>query len=111
MKGNRLEGAHQIGFDLTSDIGKVMMPLAMDSLLTRAVSSGRTEHVSGEDRQQPSAVRRTPTCALAMPIIVDGEAMAVVYADDSGQAADSQEAMTTSTRDSQRPSGTTRWRC
>jgi hypothetical protein len=86
VKGNRLEGAHQIGFDLTSDIGKVMMPLAMDSLLTRAVSSGRTERVSG-DRTDSSHLPfgGTPTCALAMPIFVDGDAMAVVYADDSGQ--------------------------
>jgi hypothetical protein len=87
VKGNRLEGAHQIGFDLNHDIGKVMMPLAMDSLLTRAVSSGRTERVSG-DRTDSSHLPfgGTPTCALAMPIVVDGEAMAVVYADDSGQA-------------------------
>ena len=64
-----------------------MMPLAMDSLLTRAVSSGRTERVSG-DRTDSSHLPfgGTPTCALAMPIVVDGEAMAVVYADDSGEA-------------------------
>jgi hypothetical protein len=87
VKGNRLEGAHQIGFDLTSDIGKVVMPLAMDSLLTRAVSSGHTERVSG-DRTDSSHLPfgGSPTCALAMPIVVDGEALAVVYADDSGQA-------------------------
>jgi chromosome segregation ATPase len=87
VKGNRLEGAHQIGFDLTSDIGKVVMPLAMDSLLTRAVSSGKTERVSG-DRTDSSHLPfgGSPTCALAMPIVVDGEALAVVYADDSGQA-------------------------
>ncbi len=86
VKGNRLEGAHQIGFDLTNDIGKVMMPLAMDSLLTRAVSSGHTERVNG-DRTDSSHLPfgGSPTCALAMPIIVDGEAMAVVYADDSGR--------------------------
>jgi chromosome segregation ATPase len=86
VKGNRLEGAHQIGFDLTNDIGKVMMPLAMDSLLTRAVSSGHTERVSG-DRTDSSHLPfgGSPTCALAMPIVVDGEPMAVVYADDSGR--------------------------
>ncbi len=92
VKGNRLEGAHQIGFDLTNDIGKVVMPLAMDSLLTRAVSSGHTERVDG-DRTDSSHLPfgGSPTCALAMPIVVDGETLAVVYADDSGQArADSQ---------------------
>jgi predicted nucleic acid-binding Zn-ribbon protein len=87
VKGNRLEGAHQIGFDLTNDIGKVMMPLAMDSLLTRAVSTGRTERVSG-DRTDSSYLPfgGTPACALAMPIVVGGESIAVVYADDSGEA-------------------------
>jgi len=85
VKGNRLEGAHQIGFDLTNDIGKVVMPLAMDSLLTRAVTSGHTERVNG-DRTDSSHLPfgGSPTCALAMPIVVDGEALAVVYADDSG---------------------------
>jgi chromosome segregation ATPase len=87
VKGNRLEGAHQIGFDLTNDIGKVVVPLAMDSLLTRAVSSGRTERVNG-DRTDSSHLPfgGSPTCALAMPIVVDGDALAVVYVDDSGQA-------------------------
>lgn len=84
VKGNRLEGAHQIGFDLTNDIGKVMIPLAMDSLLTRAVTSGRTERVSGDALADTSGLPfgGAPTFALAMPIVVDGESIAIVYADD-----------------------------
>jgi hypothetical protein len=84
VKGNRLEGAHQIGFDLTNDIGKVMIPLAMDSLLTRAVTSGRTERLSGDALVDTSGLPfgGSPTFALAMPIVVDGEAIAIVYADD-----------------------------
>lgn len=87
VKGNRLEGAHQIGFDLTNDIGKVMLPLAMDSLLTRAVSSGLTERVSGGGTDSSHLpFGGTPACALAMPIVVGGESIAVVYADDPGEA-------------------------
>ena len=83
VKGNRLEGTHQIGFDLTNDIGKVIIPLAMDSLLTRAVTSGRTERLSG-DAIDTSGLPfgGSPTFALAMPIVVDAESIAIVYADD-----------------------------
>jgi hypothetical protein len=86
VKGNRLEGAHQIGFALTNDIGKVMMPLAMDSVLTRAVTSGSTERVSGDDLLNASGLPfgGSPAWAVAAPIVVDGESIAVVYADDSG---------------------------
>ncbi len=82
VKGNRLEGAHQIGFDLTNDIGKVMIPLAMDSLITRAVTSAQTERLSGDVDTSGLPFGGSPTFALAMPIVVDGEAIAVVYSDD-----------------------------
>jgi hypothetical protein len=83
VKGNRLEGAHQIGFDLTNDIGKVVIPLAMDSLLTRAVTSGVTERLSGEALDASGLpFGGSPTLGLAMPIVVDSETIALVYADD-----------------------------
>jgi hypothetical protein len=83
VKGNRLEGTHQIGFDLTNDIGKVIIPLAMDSLLTRAVTSGRMERLSG-DAIDTSGLPfgGSPTFALAMPVVVDAESIAIVYVDD-----------------------------
>ncbi len=86
VKGNRLEGAHQIGFDLANDIGKVMIPLAMDSLITRAVTAGQTERLSGEVDTSGLPFGGAPTFALAMPIVVDGEAIAVVYGDDFADA-------------------------
>jgi hypothetical protein len=82
VKGNRLEGAHQIGFDLANDIGKVMIPLAMDSLITRAVTAKQTERLSGEVDTSGLPFGGSPTFAFAMPIVVDGEAIAVVYGDD-----------------------------
>jgi hypothetical protein len=88
VKGNRLEGEHQIGIDLPADVGKVVMPLGMDSLLTRAATSGELLRLTGAELADSSRApfAGAPTCALALPIIVNGEPMAVVYADDSGQA-------------------------
>jgi hypothetical protein len=93
VKGNRLEGAHQIGFDLTNDIGKVVIPLAMDSLLTRAVTSGVTERLSGEALDASGLpFGGAPTLGLAMPIVVDSETIALVYADDFGAGHDNRGA-------------------
>ena len=88
VKGNRLEGEHQIGIDLPADIGKVMMPLGMDSLLTRAAGSGELTRLTGSELADSSRApfAGSPTCALALPIVVDGETFAVIYADDSGQS-------------------------
>jgi hypothetical protein len=87
VKGNRLEGEHQIGIDLPADVGKVMMPLGMDSLLTRAATSGESMRLSGSELgdQSRAPFAGTPSCALALPIVVNDETLAVVYADDSGQ--------------------------
>jgi hypothetical protein len=88
VKGNRLEGEHQIGIDLPADVGKVMMPLGMDSLLTRAATSGEPMRLSGSELgdQSRAPFAGTPSCALALPIVVNDETLAVVYADDSGQS-------------------------
>ncbi|HEX6973738.1 MAG TPA: hypothetical protein VF147_05015 [Vicinamibacterales bacterium] len=85
-KANRLEGQHQIGFDLSNDITKVVMPLTLDSLLTRAASSGKLESASGGEMVERSHVPfgGSPMCAVAMPLVVQGETLGVVYADDFG---------------------------
>ena len=90
VKTNHLQGEHQIGFDLKTDIGKVVMPLGMDSLLTRAAGSGRIERLSDPELVDSSRApfSGTPSCALALPILVGDDTLAVIYADDSGAAAD-----------------------
>jgi hypothetical protein len=89
VRGNRLEGEHQVGFEFKGDITNVVMPLSVDSLLTRAVSSRRIERLSSADLKDSKSAPfgGAPTCALALPIVVEGESLAVVYADDSGQKA------------------------
>jgi hypothetical protein len=85
-KANRLEGQHQIGFDLSNDITKVVMPLTLDSLLTRAATSGHLESMAGGALAEGSHVPfgGSPMCAVALPLVVQGETLGVLYADDSG---------------------------
>ncbi len=86
VDGNRLLGSVQVGFALEGDISTVSIPLAVDALLTRAVSTGRLESIITGLRNEASTslpFGGTPACALALPIIVQGATIAVIYADDS----------------------------
>ena len=86
VRGNRLEGAQQVGFDFEGDISKIAIPLSVDSLLTRAVSSRRIESVFAGAYNEASGSTPfggTPACALALPLVVQGATVAVIYADDS----------------------------
>ena len=83
LKANRLEGEDQIGFDETTDVTKLVLPLNVDSLITRAASSGSFEQLIGDDLDDNSRAPfgGTPIVAIAMPISFQGEMLAVVYAD------------------------------
>lgn len=90
VKKSHLQGEHQIGFDLKTDIAKVVLPLGMDSLLARAVNSGQIECLSGEELKDGNRApfSGSPRFALAVPIVAAGETLAIVYADDAGAAKD-----------------------
>ena len=90
VKTTHLQGEHQVGFDLKTDIGKVVVPLGMDSLLTRAAGSGRIQRLSGSELADSSRMpfSGNPTCAIALPVVVADETLAIVYADNSGAAAE-----------------------
>ena len=93
LKGNRLEGEHQVGFDQTKDVTKLIIPLSMDSMITRVVSSGAVESVAGKQPSEAGTpLGGTPSTAVSLPIVFHGQTIAVVYADDSGQKATSQVA-------------------
>ena len=86
VRKSHLQGEHQIGFDLSTDIAKVVLPLGMDSLPVRAVSSGLIERLSGDELTDGAGApfSGSPRFALAIPIVAAGETLAVVYADDAG---------------------------
>jgi hypothetical protein len=87
VRGNRLEGEHQVGFEFKGDITNVAMPLSVDSILTHAVTSRKIERLTASELKDSNKAPfgGSPSCALALPIVVHGETLAVVYADDSGQ--------------------------
>ena len=84
VKGQALEGELQVGFEDT-DISRLVLPLTVDSLLTRAINSGSVESVTGSDTAQRlrTPFNGTPTSAVALPILLQGTTVAVVYADDA----------------------------
>ena len=88
VRKSHLQGEHQIGFDLKTDIGKVVLPLGMDSLPARAVSSGLIERLAGDELKDGARApfSGSPRFALAVPIVAAGETLAVIYADDAGAA-------------------------
>jgi chromosome segregation ATPase len=94
VKANRLEGEHQVGFDLTTDVTKLVIPISVDSIMTRAASSGMVEQLTGVELQDSNRVPfgGTPTTALALPIAFQGETLAVVYADSDQPAQERSDA-------------------
>ncbi len=87
VRGNRLEGVQQRGFEFENDISRVTVPLTPESLLGRSVSSGRIESMFFNGNTDTAATGvpfgGTPGCAVALPITVRGAIVAVIYADDS----------------------------
>ena len=88
VKGNHLEGEQQLGFDSSTDVKKLIVPLTLDSLITRAASTGEVQHVSGKDLTDSNRAPfgGSPTTAIAMPLSFQGEPLAVVYADSDEES-------------------------
>ena len=85
VKNGKLEGEQQVGFEDGAAVTKLTFPLSADSILARAATSRNIENVTG-----PDSLARTglpfggaPTAAVAVPIVVQGSTLAVVYGDDA----------------------------
>lgn len=85
VKGNRLEGEQQVGFDEATDVTKLVFPVTVDSILSRAVASKTMETASGADVSSLTGTPfgGAPTAAVAVPIVIQGAVIAVVYGDDA----------------------------
>jgi hypothetical protein len=85
LKGNRLEGEQQVGFDDTTEMNRLVIPTGVDSMLTRAIHSGTVQSLIGDDVAIRSGTPfgGTPTAAVVLPIVLQGTTLGVVYADDS----------------------------
>jgi hypothetical protein len=87
IRENRLEPAYRYGFEEHSGIGKVVIPLTVDSLFTQALNADAV-CASGADAIADGApFGGSPEFVVAAPIKIRDEVMAVIYADDSGMSA------------------------
>ena len=87
VKGNHLVGEHGAGLDANVDLSKLMLPMTVDSLITRAVAHGGLVRAEGEQLADTRApFGGIPACALAVPVIFQDETFAVLYADFNAPA-------------------------
>jgi hypothetical protein len=84
VNGSALQGAYQIGFDIDKDITKIIIPLALESVLSRAVASGCIETAAADDAPDGGQLPfgGASGWCLALPVPVNGETVGVIYADD-----------------------------
>jgi hypothetical protein len=83
---DQLEGTMQLGFT-TPAVTSVVVPLSSPSFLTEAVKSGRVQGRTASALQgKTSPFGGTPGFVLIVPIVLRGKSIAVIYADDAGQA-------------------------
>ena len=87
VRGGRLECVNHVGFEFEGDVAKVVIPTSVDSLMTRAVNTKRTQRFVAAAGDEACAVPfgGAPACAVALPLISGDTPVAVVYADDSDQ--------------------------
>ncbi len=87
VNNGQLEGVRQIGFEFKSDISKVIVPLNIDSMFSRAVKSGRVQGFAGSELTDSNQALfgGSPSFVMMLPIVIGREIVAVVYADDSGE--------------------------
>jgi chemotaxis protein histidine kinase CheA len=85
--GSALQGAYQVGFDIEKDIAKIVIPLSLDSIATRAVTSGTIETVARADSLGGSQLPfgGATGWSMALPLAVKGHTVAILYADEGDQ--------------------------
>jgi predicted nucleic acid-binding Zn-ribbon protein len=94
VRGNHLEGEHQTGFEQTNDVTKLVIPLGVDSVLTRVANSRAIETLIDPDPADGATpFGGSPSFAVALPLVLQGETLAVAYADDAGARSSNQAAI------------------
>ena len=82
VRENRLEGWRSVGFEPTTDVSNVVIPLAIKSPLTRAASEAVSLMVeSGPDGPKAGLLGHDTHCVIAIPIVTKEGVVAVAYAE------------------------------
>lgn len=80
-RAHHLEGEHSHGFDSDTDVSKLVLPLTLESIITRAHSTGKAARLVPGQEGGSAPFTGTPHLALAVPIRHQDETVAVLYAD------------------------------
>jgi hypothetical protein len=80
-RAHHLEGEHSHGFDSDTDVSKLVLPLTLESIITRAHGTGKTARLAPGQEGGSAPFTGSPHLALAVPIRHQDETVAVLYAD------------------------------
>lgn len=83
-RDNALAPAFHRGFDLNSGLDKVVVPLGVDSFLSKAAHTTEVQSLRGA-AAAAAPFGGAPALCVTAPIAVRGEVLGVIYADDAGQ--------------------------
>ena len=93
INGKRLQGELAAGFDATIEITKLVIPMSVPSLVTRAAAGRALEEASSEEiAEARGPLGGSPASALAAPLVFQDEPIAVVYADSDAASNDAHAA-------------------
>lgn len=82
VKGNHLEGDLAVGLDDSVDIQKIIVPLGLSSVMTKAATDGVIQHTAREEiGESRPPFGGSPAFVVAAPLLFDGDVLAVVYGD------------------------------
>jgi predicted nucleic acid-binding Zn-ribbon protein len=84
---DRLDVLQHVGFEFPADYTHLVVPQPIGAVLDRAVTSGQIEMLSADAIAATTGTPfgGSPACALALPIDLEGDTCAVLYADDDSQ--------------------------
>jgi chromosome segregation ATPase len=95
VKGNHLEGEYGSGVDESVQLKKIVIPMNMDSVISRAATGGVIVRADGNDLASSRApFGGSPVSAIAAPLSFQGETLAVVYADSDSSMTTAQTTFT-----------------
>ena len=89
VKGNHLEGDIAAGLEDSTDIQKIVVPIGLESVITKAASGSGVHYATREligNGRPPFG--GSPVAALAAPLLFDGDVVAVVYAESDAVLTD-----------------------
>lgn len=95
VKGNHLEGEYGSGVDESVQLKKIVIPMNMDSVISRAATGGALVRSDGDDlASSRSPFGGSPVSAIAAPLSFQGEMLAVLYADSDSSMTPAQATFT-----------------